>query len=230
MTTLAAFQTLLHRYSGQDYIVVGTPVANRSRIEVESLIGFFVNSLVLRTDFTGDPTFRELLGRVRTTAVNAFAHEQLPFERLGSEQVLAEVWPGRQPALRGALPAVYRCRRRGGVRLARRRASPRLDHDGPSSTSRSTSGKTAEGLWGHLEYRTDLFRPETITRLAGHFVRILEAVTADPDARLSELDVLGDAERRRVVDEVESARGSPSRATFACTSCSRSVSAGYPRR
>src|SRR5262249_19693743 len=82
MTMLAAFQTLLHRYTSQDDIVVGTPVANRSRPEVEKLIGFFVNSIVLRTDFSNNPTFRELLGRVREVTLEAFARQELPFEKL----------------------------------------------------------------------------------------------------------------------------------------------------
>ena len=82
MTLLAAFQTLLHRYTGQDDIIVGSPVAGRNRVDVEVLIGFFVNTLILRTDFCGDPTFRELLGRVRRTALEAYAHQDLPFEKL----------------------------------------------------------------------------------------------------------------------------------------------------
>ena len=85
MTTLAAFQTLLHRYSGQRDVVVGTPVANRSLTQFEGIIGFFVNSVALRADFSGDPTFRELLRRVRSILLDAFVHQELPFERLVSE-------------------------------------------------------------------------------------------------------------------------------------------------
>ena len=85
MTLLAAFQTLLHRYTGQDDIVVGSPIANRNRIEIEGLIGFFVNTLVLRTDHSGNPTFRELLHRVREMALEAYAHQDLPFEKLVEE-------------------------------------------------------------------------------------------------------------------------------------------------
>ena len=85
MTLLAAFQTLLHRYTGQDDIVVGSPIANRNRIEIEGLIGFFVNTLVLRTDHSGNPPFRELLRRVRETALEAYAHQDLPFEKLVEE-------------------------------------------------------------------------------------------------------------------------------------------------
>ncbi len=85
MTLLAAFQTLLHRYTGHNDLVVGTPIANRSRIETEGLIGFFANTLVMRADLSGNPTFCEALGRVRATAINAYAHQDLPFERLVEE-------------------------------------------------------------------------------------------------------------------------------------------------
>src|SRR5206468_4404832 len=85
MTLLAAFQTLLYRYAGQDQVVVGTPIANRTRSETEGLIGFFANTLALRGDLSGDPTFSELLGRMRETCLGAYAHQDLPFEKLVDE-------------------------------------------------------------------------------------------------------------------------------------------------
>src|SRR6185436_17334538 len=85
MTLLAAFKTLLHRYTGQEDILVGSPIAGRNQMETETLIGFFVNTLVLRTSLVGNPAFRELLGRVRETALEAYAHQDLPFEKLVAE-------------------------------------------------------------------------------------------------------------------------------------------------
>ena len=85
MTLLAAFKILLHRYTDQDDIVIGTPIANRNRLEIEGLIGFFVNTLVMRTDLSGNPTFRELVRRVREVCLGAYAHQDLPFERLVEE-------------------------------------------------------------------------------------------------------------------------------------------------
>ena len=103
MTTLAAFQTLLGRWSGQNDLWTGSPVANRNRLELEGLIGFFVNTLVLRTRLGGDPPFRELLGRVRETTLEAYAHQDLPFERL-----VAELQPERDPSRAPLFPA--RCK------------------------------------------------------------------------------------------------------------------------
>ena len=94
MTLLAAFQALLHRYTGQDDIIVGSPIANRNRLEIEGLIGFFVNTLVLRSDLSGNPTFRELLVRVREVALGAYDHQDLPFEKL-----VEELQPAARPEL-----------------------------------------------------------------------------------------------------------------------------------
>ena len=127
MTALAAFQTLLHRYTGQDDIVVGTPVANRTGPEVQGLIGFFVTSLALQDLVRGDPSFRELLGRVRTMAVDAFAHQQLPFERLVSELGPTGAVTTRSSRSTSSCSATSA---RRSIRLARRRAVLRRDDDG----------------------------------------------------------------------------------------------------
>ena len=177
---------------------MGTPVANRSRIEVEGLIGFFVNSLVLRTSFVGDPSFRELLARVRTMAVNAFAHEQLPFERL-----VSELRPDRRPGDNPLFEVHFQLFSESGEEVYDSLGGELLLVE--TTTAKFDLAfdlwESTEGLWGHLEYRTELFVPETITRLAGHFVRILEAVVADPDQRISQLELLGEAERRQLLHD-----------------------------
>ena len=104
MTLLAAFQTLLHRYSGQDDIVVGTPIAGRTRVEVEGLIGFFVNMLVLRTDASGDPTFRELLKRVKKVALGSYTHKDIPFDK-----VVEELHPRRDPSRNPLFQVLFAC-------------------------------------------------------------------------------------------------------------------------
>ena len=201
MTLLAAFLTLLHRYTGQDDLVVGTPLAGRDRAEIENLIGFFVNTLALRTDLSGDPSFRELLRRVREVALGAFAHQDVPFERLVQElqperaasrhpffQVMFNV-QSDSPELPGAT----------GLQLAM------LDKHADKRTRFDLEfhiwSVPGEGLSGPLIYSIDLFTAPTIARLLGHFRTLLEGVAADPDTRLSDLRLLSEAEER------ETARG-----------------------
>ena len=199
MVTLAAFQALLHRYTGQDDIVVGTPVANRNRAEVEGLIGFFVNSLVLRTDLSGDPHFRDLLARVRKVALDAYAHQEMPFEKLVSE-LRPERGLGHNPLFQVHFQL--------------------FSDTGPENTSRPLLGEplktevsTAkfdlaldlweypDGLWGHLQYSTDLLSDETSARLERHFVRLLESIATNPDQHLSELRLLDEDERHEILIE-----------------------------
>jgi aspartate racemase len=193
MTTLAAFQTLLFRYTAQEDIVVGTPIAGRNREEIEGLIGFFVNTLAVRTDVSGNPTFRQLLGRVKEVALGAFAHQDLPFEKLVEElnperdvshspvfQVMFGMQnvPRETPALNGL--AITR------VPL-------------PSVTAKFDLtlfvSETATGLNLWLEYNTDLFEEATILRMLRHFEHLLEAVVTDPDQPILRLPLLTEAER-----------------------------------
>jgi amino acid adenylation domain-containing protein len=199
MTALAAFQMLLHRYTGEDDVVVGTPVANRTRPEVQSLIGFFTTSLALRTSFAGNPTFRELLGRVRTTTVDALAQQQLPFERL-----VSELRPDRSLGDNPLFEVHFQLFSDLGDE------EPYGSLGGEMLFVEATTAKfdlaldlweSPDGLWGYLEYRTQLFAHDSIVRLAEHFVRILEAVVANPDERVSELAILSEAERRQIVDD-----------------------------
>jgi amino acid adenylation domain-containing protein len=199
MTLLAAFQVLLSRYTGGDDIVVGSPVAGRTEPETERLIGLFVNTLVLRTDLSGDPTFRELLGRVREVCLDAHAHQDLPFEKLVEElqpdrdlsrSPLVQVLFALQNAPREAL-------RMGGLEvsgMAVDRATAKFD------LSLSMS-ETQQGVRGMLAYGADLFEAATIERLAGHYRTLLEEVAANPERRLSELPLLTEGERHQMLVE-----------------------------
>jgi amino acid adenylation domain-containing protein len=199
MTLLAAFQTLLHRYSGQNDIVVGSPIANRSRTEIEGLIGFFVNTLVLRTNFNGDPTFKELLGRVREMALAAYAHQDLPFEKLVEEL---------QPERSLSHPPLFQ------VMFALQNASVTdLRLSGLAVTPLQLEGVTAkfdlslsmveeaDALRGSIEYNTDLFGEATIGQMMGHFQILLEEISKNADQRLSDLTLLTDKERRKILVE-----------------------------
>ena len=199
MTLLAAFQSLLHRYTNQTDILVGTGIANRNRAELESLIGFFVNTLVLRTDFGGRPTFRELLGRVRDLTLEAYAHQDLPFEKLVEEL---------QPARDLSRNPIFQ------VSFALQNA-PMQALELPGLVLRTQEFETlttrfdlechmwdeAGGLQGYLFYSTDLFDESTVDRLIEHYRNFLEAVVADPDKRVTEIEFLTEDERRKLLFE-----------------------------
>jgi amino acid adenylation domain-containing protein len=200
MTLLAAFKTLLHRYTGQEDIVVGTFIANRNRAEIEKLIGFFVNSLVLRTSLEQNPTFRELLGRVREVTVGAYANQDLPFEKL-----VEELQPERDLSRNPLFQVVFQL-----VNVP----TAKFSSDGSDETSLDVERGTSildivfhiwesedDCLSGSLEYNTDLFDAATIRRLLVHFRNLLESIVAAPDARLSELPMLSDRERRTILHE-----------------------------
>jgi amino acid adenylation domain-containing protein len=199
MTLLAAFQCLLHRYTGKDDIVVGTPIANRNHAELEGLIGFFVNTLVMRTDTSGNPAFRELLKRVRKAALDAYAHQDLPFERL-----VKELQPDRDLSLNPLFQVSFA--------LQNAPLSP-LALSGLTLTpieAKSTRTKfdlevyieeMREGLKGVFVYNADLFDRATIGRMIGHFETLLEGIIADPDMRLSKLAILPEAERHQLLVE-----------------------------
>ncbi|MFL6194099.1 MAG: amino acid adenylation domain-containing protein [Thermoanaerobaculia bacterium] len=192
MVLLAAFQALLHRYTGQDEVVVGSPIANRERSEVEGLIGFFVNTLVLRTGFDGDPAFQDLVGRAREVALGAYAHQSLPFEML-VEELEPERDLGRQPLFQimfqlqnVPLPAFEIA----GVAIE---ALPV-----EMGTALFDLGldlmETPSGLLAVARYATDLFDPATVRRLLEHFERLLHGVAADPLARISAVPLFSEAE------------------------------------
>ncbi|MFD2685535.1 amino acid adenylation domain-containing protein [Streptomyces phyllanthi] len=194
MVLLAAYLVLLGRYCDTDDVVVGTPVANRNRAETESLIGFFVNTLVLRTDLSGDPSFTELLGRVRETALGAYAHQDLPFERL-VDALVTERDRSRTPLFQVffsyATPDPDEEATRPGRDVAPRPVEVKFD----LALALADGGAD---VTGQIDYSTELFDPDTIDRLAGHIVTVLRAVAADPGRPLSRIPVLTAAERQQV--------------------------------
>ena len=177
MLYLAAFSTLLHRYTGQDDIVVGSPIANRPRTETEGVIGYFANTLVLRSDLSGNPTFKELLGRTRQTALSTFSHQEMPFERL-VEELNPPRDASRNPLFQVAM-AMQNTPRDEIVLpgLVMERAE-RDDHTAKFDLSLSIlKARTEPRLV--LEYCTDLFDASTIQRLLAHFQTLLEGVVAN---------------------------------------------------
>ncbi|HEX2643404.1 MAG TPA: condensation domain-containing protein, partial [Thermoanaerobaculia bacterium] len=197
MLVAAALQTLLARYAGQTDISVGTPIANRHRTETEALIGFFVNTLVIRADLSGDPTFRELLRRVRKVTTEAFAHQALPFskvvEALNPDRSLSHsplfqvmLGLGNTPTSNLEIP---------GLKLK--------DLSGRVDTAMfdlyMLVAEAGERFAAFVIYRTDLFEPATVERLLGHFETLLRGIVEDPDRQLSELPLLTPAEREQVL-------------------------------
>jgi amino acid adenylation domain-containing protein len=205
MTTLAAFSALLSRLTGQADLVVGSPVAGRVEPGIEGLLGFFVNTLALRVDLAGEPSFRGLLGRVRESALADYSHQDLPFERL-VEELQPERDLSRSPLFQALLafdPA------RGGELVPGLRCElPWIDNGTAKFDLSLYLQERPEGLTGILEYATDLFDPATAARLGRSFLRLLEGLLATgPEARLSELPLLGEAERWQILGEWHQPRG-----------------------
>ncbi|NVJ15426.1 non-ribosomal peptide synthase/polyketide synthase, partial [Myxococcus sp. AM010] len=199
MVLLAAFQTVLSRYSGQDDVCVGSPIANRTRAETEGLIGFFINTLVLRARLAGNPTFRELLAQVRERTLGAYAHQDIPFERL-----VEELKPDRDLSRSPLFQVMFILQNTPTVELH----LPGLTLAGMDGDSRTSKfdltlelTETPRGLSVSTVYNSDLFEPETMDRLTGHLRVLLEAAVQTPDARLGELPLLGAEEQRRLLVE-----------------------------
>ncbi|MFI5916524.1 amino acid adenylation domain-containing protein, partial [Dactylosporangium sp. NPDC051541] len=195
MTLYAAFAALLTRWTGQEDIVVGTPVANRNRAELEGLIGFFVNTLVLRTDLSGDPTFTELLGRVRSDALAAFAHQDVPFEQLVDELAVA-----RDRSRTPLFQALFNYVTDDGADAPDEPPHEGVLHGAAPFDLTLSIGERNGGLAGGVEFATALFDEPTIRRLIGHLSVLLEAVATNPATRLSALPLLTDPESRQVQD------------------------------
>ncbi|MET0623231.1 MAG: amino acid adenylation domain-containing protein [Pyrinomonadaceae bacterium] len=212
MTLLAAFQTLLHRHTGQTDFGVGTPLANRNRSEVEGLIGFFLNTIVMRCDLSGDPTFRELLARVRETSLGAYAHQELPFEKL-VEELQPERSLNRNPLFQ--VMFILRTTSDSSLTLPGVTIEP-LDLDpGIARFDLETFVNESEsGLGVLFKYNTDLFDDATVTRMWGHFSNILEGVVAAPEQKISALPLLTEDERRMLAEWNQTARDYPAGQTM----------------
>jgi amino acid adenylation domain-containing protein/non-ribosomal peptide synthase protein (TIGR01720 family) len=197
MTLLAAFQTLLHRYSGQVDINIGTPIANRTQPEVERLIGFFANTLVIRTDLSGNPSFRDLLKRVRKVSLEAYAHQDLPFEKL-----VDALQPERDLSHSPLFQVMFAFDNAPlrPVQASTLTLEPVLAHSGTSKYDLTLMMvEEPDGLAAALEYCTDLFEPATIERMLNHFRLLLEALANDPDQRISTIPLLADEERHQIL-------------------------------
>jgi amino acid adenylation domain-containing protein len=194
MVLLAALAALLRRTTGETDVAVGTPVAGRQLLELEPLIGCFVNTLVLRVDASGDPTFAELVERVRDTALEADAHQRLPFERL-----VDELRPGRDLARNPLFQVLFVLQPAGGhgLDLPGLRVERHFVHTGTAKLELTLSlHEAGDALAGALEYRRDRFQPESAARIAAGYAELLADAVARPHERVSRLRLLPDAERR----------------------------------
>jgi amino acid adenylation domain-containing protein len=204
MTLTAALETLLYRYTGQEDITIGSPIANRQRPEIERLIGCFINTLVLRADLSGNPTFRELLRQVRETTLEAYAHQELPFETL--VEVLQPERDMSHAPLFQVMLILQNATAQGAPVSVQPRAAievSQLAVDSGTATFDLTLSVTEspDGLSVSAEYNTDLFDAATIERLLGHFRTLLEGIVADPDQRVGRLPLLTATERHQILIE-----------------------------
>jgi len=198
MTLLAAFKTLLYRYTGETDIRVGTPIANRSNLQVEKLIGFFANTLVIRSDFSGNPTFARLVERVRETCLQAYENQDIPFERL-----VEELDPQRDLSRSPLFQTMFvleqqrlRPREWPGLKLTRRgerNANVKFDLT-------LTMVEADDGLRATLSYDADLFDAQRIRRMLDHLGVVLHAIVLDPDQSVAHLPIITESERRLLLD------------------------------
>jgi surfactin family lipopeptide synthetase A len=195
MTLLAAFKTLLYRYTEQEDIVVGTVSAGRNRPEIEGLIGFFLNTLVLRTDMSGSPSFRQLLGRVREITLGAYAHEDLPFEKL-----IQTLQPDRNLSHNPLFQVAFVLEPpMPSLNCGWTMSQLDIQTDTAKLDLTLELDERPEGIIGRFEYNTDLFEASTISRMIGNFQTLLEGIVADPDKRLWELPLLTVAQQQQLV-------------------------------
>jgi amino acid adenylation domain-containing protein/non-ribosomal peptide synthase protein (TIGR01720 family) len=199
MTLLSAFKVLLHRYSNQHDITVGTPIAGRQQMETEPLIGFFVNTLALRSELKADQSFQELLDQVRTTTLEAYEHQEIPFEKV-VETVVKQRDLSRSPLFQ--VMFVYQ-----NTPEMPKLELGELDLSMDTSVAASskfeislTMHESNEGLEGSLEYCTDLYSESTIERMQSHFVALLKSITTDPKTQIGELEMLRSEEQTQLLE------------------------------
>ncbi|HEY0020544.1 MAG TPA: amino acid adenylation domain-containing protein, partial [Longimicrobium sp.] len=199
MLLLAGFQLLLSRYARQDDVVVGSPIAGRTRAEVEALIGFFVNTLVLRTDLGGAPTFRDVIARVREVTLGAYAHQDVPFEKL-----VEELRPGRSLSHTAIFQVMFQLQNQGAADLSLPGVRVNAVAGEPGTAKFDLSMAMAEsdqGLRVWLTYNTDLFDPATAGRLLDHLRVLLRGAALRPGERIARLPLLSADERARLLEE-----------------------------
>ena len=196
MALMAAFKVLLMRYSGEEDVSVVTMIANRTRKEVEGLIGFFANTLVMRTNLEGNPSFRELIRREREVALGAYAHQDAPFEK-----VVEEINPQRNLSRSPLFQVIMALQNLGretteirGLKLMEIGEEPEVaEFDLSLMLSEGT-----EGVMGHLQYSRDLYDGATVARMARHFEHVVAEVVRDAEQRIGEIDLMSEAEKRQI--------------------------------
>jgi len=210
MTLLAAFDTLLWRYTGQSDVVTGTPIAGRNRQELEGLVGFFANTLVLRVGVDGERSFRDLVQRVRTVCLEAYAHQDVPFE-----QLVDAIKPTRDLSRTPIFEVMFGLQTPfPHVELGESTLAPTLLDAGTATFDLTVSWELQDGeLAGWVEYNTDLFDASTVERMIDHYRVLLEAAVTRPDDRVAALPLLDAAERDRVVYAWNRTRTPPSQVT-----------------
>ncbi|MER5733128.1 amino acid adenylation domain-containing protein [Streptomyces sp. NPDC002138] len=223
MALLAGFTAVAHRWSGQEDLVVGSPVANRNHPQTEGLIGFFVNMLPLRADLSGNPTFRELMGRVRESALAAYAHQDVPFERIVEETRPDRDAGGRTPFAN--LLLVLQNTPETRIELPGLRMDVAAVDTGTAKFDLHLQvTETPQGLTGLADYSTELYDERTVRRFIDQWLRLLTAAVADPDTRLDALPLLSGAERR--AELAAGAARHPAAATGHATAATGHTTAG----
>jgi len=209
MALMAAFKVVLMRYSGKEDVSVGTPIANRTRREIEGLIGFFINTQVMRTDLGGNPSFRELIKREREVALGAYGHQIVPFEKL-VEEINPERDLSRSPLFQ-VMMTMQNAGREGvgfsGLEVRSIGEEKTEEEVGEEEIGIAKFDLTMvltegiEGIEGVLEYSHDLYDRETVRRMARHYEQVVNEVVSDAERRLREIELLSGAERRQIIEE-----------------------------